>query len=1725
MLSLRVTEASSIIEIQSLNYMNRIVITNKQSRSMNFKTLLSALCLLFVLTHQAAAQQTVQCVENATISTFTGATQLFVCQGDGVSNIIRFKTKIVPTPSAYIVTDVNGNILYVSTNSTINFEVLPPGELRVYGVSYIGQLLAAPGLNIFTDELGSICGALTTNFITINNVSPDGATVAAANGSSSVIICSNDATPDVVGFTTTSTSPLYAYLVTDANNIILQVSASGNIDFSGLPDGTCRVWGFAYVGGITAVPGANATTANLSTDCFDLSDNFVTVSKTTPDGGTVALQNGDTSIESCTGANVPDLVFSNQSTSPASYGYVLTDEADKIIQFLTGNSLDISGLTAGTYRVWGFSYVGNITAVPGDNVATAALTDGCYEVSENFVSIVKRNLEGGTVALETGGTATFTCDNDGVSDELTIVTSVTDPEESYIFIVTNELNNIVGTSTDGVIDFEGSGPGVCRVWGLAYSGDLTITNGQNAAQTALSDECYRLSDNFVEVAKKEALGGTVMLENGDDIIEVCAGDGGADALTFITEDGTGESYIFLVTDEDDIILSISTDGIIDFENETDGHYRVYGVAYTGDLDASVGDNATSVVFSAECYDLSDNFVEVDVTFVDGGSVSILGGAAATFVCANDGVSDLLTFDFATTAVNSDYTFIVTDEANKVLALMAGNSYEFDNSAPEAVCRVWGLSFTGTITVQVGDIITETALTSRCYELSEGFVEVRKEETHGGEVAESDGEDAYFVCPDGLENVLSFSNTGTSTGSYTYVITNGINTIVAFPTTSDIDFDVFDEGTYRLYGLAYTGNVTAVIGDNAANDALSDECYSLSDNFITITVGTPEGGSLEIQGGTEAYTCPADSEPDVLTFDNPGASNVSYALLITDEADKVVAIADGTSFDFGTLTEGTYRVYGVAYTGALTVVVGDEVNSVDLSEECFDLSDNFATVRNESPEGGTVAFAGGGTEIFICPDGAGASTLFFESDGATSGTSFVYIITDEDNAIVLVVDGSSISLDGFPEGTYRVWGVAYTGLFTAQIGDDAANDPLSDGCFDLSDNFITIVNEEPEGGTVWGPGSMSTFDFCTGDGDADALPITVLDGSAGSYAYLITDEDGFLLGILPDNNFDFENSSIDGVVRIYGVAYTGDLLLFPGDDVANTPASNDCYDLSDNFITVNLTIVDGNTIFSDVNGTETLHICAGDGEADPISFFTGTLGSIADYRFVITTEDNVILGFVTGNQQNFEITVGFDRLRIWGLAFTGNLNTTPFGQDITEATLSSGCFDLSDNYIDITRDLPDGGEVISNQGETDILLCIGAESGVITIQNTSTSISGYVYLVTTEDNEIVHISDSPAIDFNTLPVDVYRIWGLSYTGALTAFVGQIAVPSAGLASSCFELSNNFVRVDRAEPVDGGEISDVSGETFFYTCPDDNNGDLIVLQTTSLDPNYQYVITNSDGKILIPNVVGDVIDFDGATPGTYRVYGISYNGNPLYIFGTNVTTDALSDNCYVTSSNFITVIVEAPEGGTITASDGTTEVTVTNGDGEPDVVSILNAGASNTPYAYVITNDDNTIVDVMDDNSYDFEGLAAGVYHVWGVAYTGSFSAISGVGIDTAALSDDCFDLSDNFVQVNSEPLTFGSNPSDALAQPEVNAPVLANLKLSPNPAQHTLVADVNINHMERPTTSIRIFSATGQLIFYSEEAAVEGANRYNIGVSDLTPGLYLLQVANGKTVQTAKFAKQ
>lgn len=132
----------------------------------------------------------------------------------------------------------------------------------------------------------------------------------------------------------------------------------------------------------------------------------------------VSTFTGETNLTRCPqeiGAS--DVIRFKSSRSGTPMAYLVTDETNNILQVSASASIDLSSLGAGTFRVWGFSYAGQITAQIGVNAATTQLASICSILSNNFVTIT--NLPAGEcftlqVLHNNDGESKLTTDDNGV---------------------------------------------------------------------------------------------------------------------------------------------------------------------------------------------------------------------------------------------------------------------------------------------------------------------------------------------------------------------------------------------------------------------------------------------------------------------------------------------------------------------------------------------------------------------------------------------------------------------------------------------------------------------------------------------------------------------------------------------------------------------------------------------------------------------------------------------------------------------------------------------------------------------------------------------------------------------------------------------------------------------------------------------------------------------------------------------------------------------------------------------------------------------------------------------------------------------------------------------------------------------------------------------------------------------------------------------------------------
>lgn len=808
--------------------------------------LFASATLLFFVQHTANAQCQV-----TTVSTLDGSNVTYTCPQDGNADVVQFaNTNTSGSSYAYAITDGDNIILTTTTAAEFDFDPAPPGNCLVWGFSYTGDITAEAGESVFATQFSTGCWNISKDAISVVRDGVDGGTVATPAGETNVYACLDDGIPDFVGFTNTSASnAAYTYVITDDENNILGLPGAAFLDFSGAGAGVCRVWGLSYTGSITAEVGDNAAAIELSDNCFELSQNFITVTRNSVDGGSVSMPSGATYREVCSQDGTPDVVmFVNTSSSTANYAYAITDESNNILTTTTDSEFDFDVAPAGTCRVWGFSYTGAITAAAGESVFSTQLSEGCFQISNTAITVRRVGVDGGTVAMPSGATVRYTCPGDGEDDIVMFTHDTSTPGVNYAYVITDDQNNILGLPPGNSQNFEGAGTGVCRVWGLAYTGSITAGMGDNAAAVALSSECFDLSDNFIEIVRDTPEGGTVATVDGATTIELCVGDGNDDFVDFSHMTSSMSAYRYVVTDDENNILGLPPGNTVNFEGAGTGTCRVWGLSYTGSITAEVGDNAAMIDLANSCFELSQNFVTVIRTGVDGGEVTTIDGATSAYTCPGDGEDDIIQFDVTTSEPTANQQIVVTDSDLNVLGLPPGNEVNFEG-AGVGECWVWNLSYTGSLLLEMGDNVADVAtLSDGCFSLSDAFVTVNRDEPDGGMVSTIAGETAVdVIAGDGIDDIIEFAHTGASNSQYTYVITDDQNNILGVPPGNSQNFEGAGAGVCRVWGLAYTGEIIASPGDNAALVDLSDECFALSSNFIEVTRVEPlvGGGGINV----------------------------------------------------------------------------------------------------------------------------------------------------------------------------------------------------------------------------------------------------------------------------------------------------------------------------------------------------------------------------------------------------------------------------------------------------------------------------------------------------------------------------------------------------------------------------------------------------------------------------------------------------------------------------------------------------------------------------------------------------------------------------------------------------------------------------------------------------------------------------------------------------------------
>ncbi len=460
-----------------------------------------------------------------------------------------------------------------------------------------------------------LCLVLTIPVLNTLSAQCDGGRITSDNGATTAYACVNDGDSDFISFYNNSLAMTdYVYVITDDNNTILGVTEDAFANFEGAGVGDCRVWGLSYTGDLTAEVGDNAATVDLASDCFDLTENFLTIARRElRESELMLISGGQDNLVNIDDNNNSMVMVTNMNGLSENYVYVLQRTNGKIIAINETGMFDLANQVPGTYFIFGYNLSGNVLLMPGNNISGSDLSDGCVVKSSDFVTIHKSSdsaingclAEGATVTTKDGKTISYACIDNGINDFIGFDnTSIAGVQ--YQYVITDQNNIILGLPETGFANFEDAGSGDCRVWGLSYQGDLTAEPGDELSSTMLADGCFDLSDNFILIVRRQTEETEISLADGSNSTTI--DDNAAASFDFINDGENDAEFAYVITRSDDRIIAIVEDSY-DFAFENPGKYFVYGYSYIGEIEFTVGMEASGLI-SDGCSEKSNSLIFV-----------------------------------------------------------------------------------------------------------------------------------------------------------------------------------------------------------------------------------------------------------------------------------------------------------------------------------------------------------------------------------------------------------------------------------------------------------------------------------------------------------------------------------------------------------------------------------------------------------------------------------------------------------------------------------------------------------------------------------------------------------------------------------------------------------------------------------------------------------------------------------------------------------------------------------------------------------------------------------------------------------------------------------------------------------------------------------------------------------------------------------------------------------
>ena len=621
--------------------------------------------------------------------------------------------------------------------------------------------------------------------------------------------------------------------------------------------------------------------------------------------------------------------------------------------------------------------------------------------------------------------------------------------------------------------------------------------------------------------------------------------------------------------------------------------------------------------------------------------------------------------------------------------------------------------------------------------------------------------------------------------------------------------------------------------------------------------------------------------------------------------------------------------------------------------------------------GTSTLLSGGTSATFCNNAA--SVIEMTPFNGTGTGMFVAV-----NAAGNIVSTFTNAYDFIGlTGVYKIYALGYTG--TLNSATIAAGQPLvgisASECLSVSTSFVTVnmnVCAGCIGGTVFfGTNSTSYTDVI----DATANTITLGNTSTSAtatYLYALTDNTGNFIQWVT-SSFDY-NTLVTGVYQVHGLSFEGTLTDPAVGANITTGSASTCAEWSTNFITINAIQV-ANVVINEINADN-----PGGGDTSEFIELYGTPNASLNGLTLVFFDGATLLSYNS-------IDLSAYSTNNFGFFVAGNALTTNVNLTWANGLLQNGS-DAVALYYGPVANYPNG-TALSGANLLDAAVYGTADvaiNGLITGLTLDILAPGYAQFDETAqaagtDLTQSRIPDGGAAFFNT------------------TYVLQALTPGTW----------------NQPPCTSGTSTLLGGTTSASFCND--AASVVEMTPFSGTGTGLFVAVDAAGNIV--STFTNAYNFIGLS-GVYKIYAFGYTGtlNTSTIAAGQPFAGISASECISVGTTFVTVTMNVCSGcigGTVAGNGTQTNISV-NQDANADVLNLTNTSTSNSDtYVYALTDANDNFIQWVAPN-FDFNTLAIGTYHVWGISYEGTLTNPAvGSNVNTAVAST-CLALSSNSISV-------------------------------------------------------------------------------------------------------------